>query len=91
MTDNIVPIRPAGSVEIDSGIVTSSIVTDAEGSRSIPSEIGQHRFFVEVVEPDGTRQCLWDGADYREARRQAVELSRSYGPIQDNTTEGGAT
>lgn len=65
------PRLPAGDrVEIHFGPVINS--TD-------PREIGTNRFFIDVVESDGTHNGTWDGTDYEEAIMVAHELAEQWG------------
>jgi hypothetical protein len=77
---------PKPVVEIVRGIVTSSTTTDAKGVRINEDEIGRHRYFIDVIEADGTRIGMWDGESRRQANREALELSIEFGArIRDMT------
>jgi hypothetical protein len=77
---------PKPVVEIVGGIVTSSTTTDAKGSHVNDDEIGQHRYFIDVIEADGTRIGMWDGESRSEANREALELRIEFGArIRDLT------
>jgi hypothetical protein len=68
---NVIPIFGRGYVEIHGGVVSSTTVTDSNGKHSIAAHVGHHRFFVEIIEPDGGRLGIWDGASYEQAILEA--------------------
>lgn len=71
-------------IEIHCGIVQSATIIDANGEKDDPSCIGQLRFFVDIVEPEGTNG-IWDGATYAESKQCANELSIDFMvPVHDN-------
>lgn len=80
-------------IEIDGGQITApTLITDAKGTRSVPTLIGSYRFFVDVVEADGCRISMWDGESYAEAIKEAESLRTSFGAkkIVDLTGRGAA-
>ena len=70
-------------VEIDGGVVGKATLTDANGTRPLLEHAGAWRFFVAVVEDDGTRDTVWSGDSYSEATLEAGRLSRDHGPVYD--------
>lgn len=83
---NVIPFPRAVIVEIDGGVVRSSTITDANGTRSIPDDIGKFRYFVDVIETDGGRISMWDGTDHAEAIKQANLLALDFGgKVRDRT------
>lgn len=82
---------PASSrVEIDGGIIQSETVSDHNGTRQVFENVGSCRYFVDVVEADGTRIGMWDGEFHEDAVREAKYLSRDFGPIRDLSGRGAA-
>lgn len=82
----IATIRTAATVEITSGTISSAFVEDAAGRRPVPGDVGKFHYFVTVIEPDGTRICMWSGEDYGDARAEAIELGADFdGRIVDLT------
>lgn len=49
----------------------------------IVPHLGSWRFFVDVVEKDGARIGMWDGATYDDAIGEAEALSKEFGPVVD--------
>lgn len=81
---NVTPIFKKGYVEIHGGAVSSATITDALGTRPDVSTVGQFRFFVDLIEPDGGRIGMWDGSTYDDAIREAQAMGRESGiPIHD--------
>lgn len=75
-------------IEIDGGTISGpTVIETALGKRSLPTLIGSYRYFVSVIEDDGGRICMWDGADYADAMREADALKASFnaGRIEDMT------
>ncbi|WP_028034124.1 hypothetical protein [Chelativorans sp. J32] len=81
------PLFHGTHIEITSGTIQSATVTDENGTREDLTRIGEHRFFVEVVEADGKRVSLWDGASHAAAIAQARILSPDFGTVHDLTGE----
>jgi len=66
-------------IEIDGGTISGpTVIETATGKRTLPTLIGSYRYFVSVIEDDGGRICMWDGAGYAEALREADELKASF-------------
>ena len=66
-------------IEIDGGTISGpTVIETATGKRTVPTLIGSYRYFVSVIEHDGGRICMWDGADYHEALKEAEELKVSF-------------
>ncbi|MEP9348561.1 hypothetical protein [Xanthobacter sp. KR7-225] len=78
MSAKILPFepRPVSRIVIDAGTVTAS---------PFPHEMGQYRFFVTFVDPDGCSLGIWDGASYDEARRVASEWEREGARLVDRS------
>jgi len=66
-------------VEITGGIVTAESYSDARGTRPVFNAIGEWRFFVDSVEADGGRICMWSGPSYEAAILEAEEMAAEYG------------
>lgn len=82
----IVPFQNFVGVEINGGVVQSETVTDARSTRPILTNIGRFLYYVDVIEDDGTRISMWDGADHAEAVRQANLLALDFGgKVRDRT------
>jgi hypothetical protein len=64
-------------VEISSGRVTGSSITDANGTRPVPVLV-ETRFFVDVIEPDGCRISIWDGPSYDTAIMEARNAAKDW-------------
>ena len=62
-------------IELSAGTVTDACVLDEHGKRTLPSEVSQFRFFIDVVEYDGSRLGLDSCETYDQAILQA-ELAR---------------
>lgn len=80
-------------IEISGGIVRDSTITDQNGTRRLPDEIGSYQFFVELVERDGGHLGLWSGPDYGDAIRQAEAARVDFEieqPIRDTIAGGPA-
>ena len=79
-------------VEIQHGIVRAQSVSDQQGTRPTFEHVGQHRFFVDVIEADGGRLGLWDGQSYEDAIREAEEIAADFGslPVCDHVVGGSA-
>jgi hypothetical protein len=75
-------------VEINGGTVVSQRVTDHRGTRTTFTGVGSFCFFVDVVEADGTRIGMWDGASYEDAIIEAHHLSAEFGPVHDLVVGG---
>lgn len=76
-------------VEINGGTVQTATVTDEHGTRTVLTDVGKVKYFVDVIEADGTRIGMWDGTDHSEAVRQANLLALDFGgKVRDRT--GGA-
>jgi hypothetical protein len=76
-------------IEIHSGTVTGCTVTDAKGTRPVLVPV-HRRFYVDVVEADGTSIGMWDGTSYDEAIRCADELAKDFGgTLVDLVVSGG--
>lgn len=85
---NVVNYPDFVGVEINAGIVTSSKITDANGTRDVPDDIGKRKYWVDVIEAGGGRIGMWDGEDRREAWIVAEECRRDFGGrIRDLTGE----
>jgi hypothetical protein len=84
----IIPFQQRPHVVIDGGTIQSQTITDHEGTRAVFTDVGSFRFFVDVVEADGTRIGMWDGKSYEEAIIQANILSADFGPVQDRVGGG---
>ncbi len=83
-----IALSSAASIEITAGTVQSATITDQSGTRSYLATVGQRRFFIEVVQADGTRIGLWDRDSHSEAVRQAGVLAACLGnPVRDCTRE----
>jgi hypothetical protein len=75
-------------IEIDGGTISGpTVIETATGKRTLPTLIGSYRYFVSVIEGDGGRICMWDGADYVDALNEAAVLKASFnaGRIVDMT------
>lgn len=84
---NIIKLRDRARVEIHGGVITACIITDAAGTRSDDTDVGHFKYFVDVVEEDGGRICMWDGRDRSEAYIEARECAASWKvPVFDLTT-----
>ena len=68
MSPTFNPIR----VELDTGIVTAAMQHGVT-TRWLPELIGKRRYWVDLVEADGGRLCLWDGDHEADAIREANE------------------
>lgn len=86
---NVVPFSRSASVEIYGGVVQSSTITDANGTRSIPTDVGQVRYFIDVIEADGGRIGMWDGADHAKAVQEANLLAHDFGGKMRDLTGAG--
>lgn len=75
----VIPFPELVRVEIVGGTVWSATMTDRHGTRPLQTEVGQTRYFVDVVEPDGGRMGMWDGKEHAEAVRQANLLAVDFG------------
>jgi hypothetical protein len=75
--------RKTDTVVLRGGIIIKSTVA---------SEVGQFRYFVDVIEADGTEIGLWDGASYYDAVLEARDIAVDWGgaPVRDLTDEGRA-
>jgi hypothetical protein len=73
---NVTPLFGRGHVEIDGGIVSAATITDAKGTKADTAMIGSHRFYVSLIEADGTSFGMWDGPSYDDAIREAESLAR---------------
>ncbi len=84
-----IALSSAASIEITAGTVQSATITDQSGTRSYLATVRQRRFFIEVVQADGTRIGLWDRDSHsEEAVRQAGVLAACLGnPVRDCTRE----
>ncbi|MDO6966994.1 hypothetical protein [Rhizobium alvei] len=65
-------MKNVSHIEIEGGTVI------ADGNCSLPTFIGQYRYYVSVIEGDGGRICMWDGDDYADALMEADELKTSF-------------
>ena len=76
-------------VEIAGGIVTVESYSDERGTRPMFDAIGEWRFFVESVEADGLRTCMWSGPSYGAAILEAEEMAAEYDePVVDLVMAG---
>ena len=66
------------AIELNGGTVRSSTVKGVGGTRHQFHEVGQFRFFVDMVEEDGGRLGLWDGTNYEAAIREAEAARRDF-------------
>lgn len=66
------------TIEIHGGIVSGCTIADAKGTRPVLVPV-HRRFFVDVVEADGSRIGMWDGTSYDEAIIAAYELGCDFG------------
>lgn len=66
-------------LEITGGIVTAESYSDERGTRPMFDAIGEWRFFVESVEVDGLRICIWSGPSYEAAILEAEKMGAEYG------------
>lgn len=85
-----IPFQQRPYVVIDGGTVQSQTITDHEGTRAVFDDVGSFRFFVDVVEADGTRVSMWDGKSYEQAIIEAQHLSPEFGPVHDRIVGGGS-
>ena len=67
------------AIELNGGTLRSSTVKGVGGTSHQFSEVGQFRFFVDMVEEDGGRLGLWDGDDYEAAIQEAEAARRDFG------------
>lgn len=81
------PLNLGDHVEISSGTVTVATITDASGTRDSLTHLGSTRYFVDVVEKDGGRICMWDGGTHCEAVKAAHDLAPEFGPVRDLTED----
>ncbi|WP_128755480.1 hypothetical protein [Metarhizobium album] len=78
-------------IEIDGGRVTGPTVIEGEfGRRTVPTLIGSFRYFVSVIETDGGRIGMWDGASHEDAVKEAVSLKASFGAARIEDLTGRA-
>jgi len=63
-------------IEIDGGVIRSATKTTRVGTVDLPYEAGTFRFFVTLIEADGSEICLWEGGDYEEAIWEAETFRR---------------
>lgn len=85
-TGNVFTFPGFVGVEIFGGTVQSATVTDEHGTRAVLTDVGKVKYFVDVIEADGTRIGMWDGTDHVEAVRQANMLALDFGGrVQDRT------
>lgn len=87
MTAPSQPFTLSDHVEISSGTVTAATITDASGTRDSLTHLGSKRYFVDVVENDGSRVCMWDGNTHHEAVQAATFLALDFGPVRDLTED----
>ncbi|MFK5980962.1 MAG: hypothetical protein QM488_18985 [Rhizobiaceae bacterium] len=81
----------AEQINISGGTITSAKITGALGTSSIPSQIGQFQYFVELVEANSKVTDIWSGPDFSEALLQAIKASTDFGvPVQSCVTGGAA-
>lgn len=81
---SVIPIFKRGHVEIHGGVVSSANITDQNGTRPDVSNVGQYRFFVDLIEPYGGRLGIWDGPFYEDAIREGESAGRENAvPIHD--------
>jgi hypothetical protein len=66
-------------VEIWSGVVEASTVTDQNGTRPLLTDVGKRLIFVDVIEANGGRISMWNGTDRAEAVREANLLALDFG------------
>lgn len=74
-------------IELTFGTVTEAYMEGAGGKRPLLTEIGQQRFFIDVVETDGGRLGLDTCADYETAIRLAEEARVGFeidAPVHDH-------
>ena len=85
---NVIQFPHYVAIEITAGTVTGCTIHDADGVRSVPEAAGQYRYFVDVIEADGGRICMWSGGHRADAQREAEECRRGFGgQIRDLTGE----
>jgi hypothetical protein len=86
---SVIPIFKRGHVEIHGGIVSSATITNANGTRPDWSNVGQYRFFVDLIEPDGGRAGMWNGSSYDDAIREAEAMGHENSiPVHDLVVGG---
>lgn len=75
---------PRGHLEIRGGRIETATITDASGTRVLLDQIGQPRYFVDAVDPEGIRRCMWAGSSHDEAHRVAADLrATGFGDVRD--------
>ncbi|WP_144223637.1 hypothetical protein [Mesorhizobium amorphae] len=78
---------PDTRIEITAGTVQSETVTDENGTRDVLTNLGARRYFVDIIEGNGSRASIWDGDSRRAALAQAQILSPDFGEVRDLTGE----
>lgn len=70
--------RKTNTIVIRGGIIIKS---------TNPTDVGQFRYFVDVIEAEGGEIGLWDGASYNQAVIEAREIALDWGgvPVRDLT------
>lgn len=81
------PAFPDTCIEITAGTVQSATVTDENGTRDILTNLGARRYFVDIIEGNGSRFSIWDGDSRFAALSQARILSPDFGEVRDLTGE----
>ncbi|MVS99242.1 hypothetical protein [Devosia marina] len=77
-------------IELSAGTVTDAYVLDEHGKRALPSEVGQFRFFIDVVEYDGGRLGLDSCDTYDHAILKAEQARHDWrlsSPVRDVVVE----
>lgn len=77
-------------IELSAGTVTHACVLDAHGKRALPSEVGQFRFYIDVVEYDGGRLGLDRCETYDHAICEAEQARHDWqlsSPVRDLVVE----
>ncbi|QTL03156.1 hypothetical protein J5J86_20755 [Aquabacter sp. L1I39] len=64
---NIIPFPAASRAELDGGFIRDDLT---------PSKCREAFYFIDLVEADGSRFCMWDGNSYDEALAVLGEFRR---------------
>ncbi len=67
-------------VEIWCGVPAMAWTDTAAGRRYDFEEIGERRFFVDLIEPEG-RAGMWEGTSYEAAILEAYELAAAWDDV----------
>lgn len=86
----VIPLPRPCVVEVCGGVVTSVVLHDERGRKRMDVPAGVQRFFVDVVDVDGTRIGLWDGGTYDQAIKEALAIQRDWAPARLVDLVGGA-